>query len=74
MEMKKWLKENYKDCLKSVSFLLHSEHGFGQAPYEEISKEQFDELIKKIKPIEQIEIGSNELDMQDCDKGSCPIK
>jgi hypothetical protein len=38
-EIKQWLKENYKDSVKSVSFLLHSEHGFKQAPYEEITKE-----------------------------------
>ena len=39
-ELKEWLKANYNEHLKSVSFLLHSEHGFLQAPYEEILKEE----------------------------------
>ena len=29
---------------KSLSFLLHSEHGFKQAPYEEITQEQYEAL------------------------------
>jgi ribonucleoside-triphosphate reductase (thioredoxin) len=34
-EIKKYLKKHYKNSHKSLSFLLHSEHGFAQAPYEE---------------------------------------
>jgi hypothetical protein len=32
-EIKKYLAKNYKNNHKSLSFLLHSEHGFKQAPY-----------------------------------------
>ena len=73
-EIKKWLKDNYKDTLKSVSFLLHSEHGFIQAPYEEITKEKYEELIKNIKPIFNNNLGQGELNIENCIIGSCPIK
>lgn len=74
VDIKKWLKENYKDNVKSVSFLLHNEHGFIQAPYEEITKEKYELLSAKIKPITSINIESGSLDVDECSKGSCPIK
>eukprot|EP00961_Rhodomonas_salina_P291633 3932175-Rhodomonas_salina.2 len=49
--IKKWLAANYTNKLKSCSFLLHSDHGFQQAPYEEISKELYDEMKAKSIPI-----------------------
>jgi len=75
-EIKKWLNENYNDNIKSCSFLLHNEHGFKQAPYEEISKEKYEELIKKVIPITSGKINNmkdNELS-SDCVGGSCPIR
>ena len=38
-----WLHDNYINT-KSVSFLLHSDHGFDQAPLEEITKERYEEM------------------------------
>ena len=73
-EIKKWLKENYKDNLKSVSFLLHNEHGFGQAPYEEISQARYLEMIAQVKPIDHHQIQGNTLDVEECKTGSCPIR
>ena len=58
--------------VKSVSFLLHSEHGFKQAPYEEITEAQYKELSSKIKQVKSVTSGDNLLD--DCAGGSCPIK
>lgn len=73
--IKKWLKDNYNLSVKSVSFLLHSEHGFKQAPYEEISKEEFDELNSKVKPITGIDsIEGLEDSEEECDSGACPVK
>lgn len=72
-EIKKWLKEYYKDNIKSVSFILHSDHGFEQAPYVEIAKEEYENLIKNIKPIKDLEIGSEGNLIDEC-KGACPIK
>ena len=73
-EIKRWLKENYKDSLKSVSFLLHSEHGFFQSPYEEITEDKYKETVAKIKPLHHSIIGSGNLDIDECKGGSCPIK
>jgi hypothetical protein len=73
-EIKQWLSKNYNFCLKTVSFLLHSEHGFDQAPLEEITKEQFEELSSKVKKIESLSAtGDFEMDAE-CATGVCPIK
>jgi adenosylcobalamin-dependent ribonucleoside-triphosphate reductase len=77
-ELKEWLKTNYNEHLKSVSFLLHSEHGFLQAPYEEILKEEYDEMMSKVialdfdMQIQQMDVDESE--MIGCTNGSCPIR
>lgn len=71
--IKAYLKRNYRDGHKSLSFLLHSEHGFIQAPYEEISKEQYDELVARTRVItytSKAEFDSND----ECASGACPIR
>jgi ribonucleoside-diphosphate reductase alpha chain/ribonucleoside-triphosphate reductase len=72
-EIKEWMKEHYQNSLKTVSFLLHNDHGFDQAPYEEITKEEYEKMASKIKPMETIETGEvlNELE---CAGGSCPVR
>lgn len=72
--IKQWLKEHYKDGIKSVSFLLHKEHGFKQAPYEEITKEQYEERIAKVKPLKDIIVENKHIDFEECKSGACPIK
>jgi adenosylcobalamin-dependent ribonucleoside-triphosphate reductase len=73
--IKAWLLENYNDGIKSVSFLLHNEHGFKQAPYEEISKEEYEEYASKVTPITSGNINENDmLDSFECVGGVCPIK
>lgn len=72
-EIKKYLARNYKTSHKSLSFLLHSNHGFDQAPYEEVSKEVYDDLVSKTRLITAI--SSAEFDGDDeCVTGACPIK
>lgn len=74
-EIKSWLKDNYNNSVKSVSFLLHNEHGFKQAPLEEITKEQYEEYSKLVKPIMSGEIKEEDLlDSFECVGGTCPIK
>jgi ribonucleoside-triphosphate reductase len=75
-ELKAWLKNNYKNSIKSVSFLLRQNHGFKQAPYEEINQEQYEKLKNKVKPLKNIEsnIGSDTLEGLECEGGACPIK
>jgi ribonucleoside-triphosphate reductase len=77
--IKEWLKNNYNDNVKSVSFLLHSEHGFDQAPYEKISKEQYEELTSKITPITSVEgicftVEDEDTILSDCLGGACPVR
>lgn len=73
-EIREWLKDNYIN-VKSVSFLLHSEHGFEQAPYEEITKEQYEEMAAKVTPITSVgNLSMEDLDIQDCEGGACPVR
>lgn len=72
-EIKEYLKANYKDNHKTLSFLLHSEHGFKQAPLEEITKEAYDALVKRTRPIGFV--GAVEFEgSDDCASGACPIR
>jgi len=75
-DIKKWLQKNYSNKVKSVSFLLHSEHGFALAPYEEINKDLYDKLRLKIKESMSFvdNINNLSIDNLDCDTGACPIK
>ena len=41
--------EAYEDTLKAISFLPLKEHGYEQAPYEEITKEKYEEMIKDLQ-------------------------
>lgn len=75
-DIKKWLNSNYNENLKTVSFLLHNEHGFQQAPLEEITEEQYNELKKNTKLITSVNNIEEEsiLDSFECEGGHCPIK
>lgn len=72
--IKGWLRQNLATSLKSVSFLLHSEHGFDQAPYEEITPEEYDEMVKHID-MSKLHITSSDL-LSDisCPSGACPVR
>jgi intein/homing endonuclease len=54
-EIKEWLSKNYNNSIKSVSFLLHSDHGFQQAPMEAIDKKTYDEMVKNSTLITSVE-------------------
>jgi ribonucleoside-triphosphate reductase len=73
-EIKTWLKQHYNNSIKSVSFLLHQDHGFDQAPYEEITKEQYDDLVAKTRPIMSGSVSESEMDLDECATGACPVK
>ena len=73
-EIKEWLANNY-NTVKSVSFLLHNEHGFVQAPLEEISKDRYEKMKSKVYPIHGISaVQFSDLDISECDNGSCPVR
>ena len=73
--IKEWMAQNYESSLKSVSFLLHSEHGFDQAPYEEMDENKYKELVsytQRITP-QAVQAYNDMLD-EECATGSCPIR
>lgn len=74
--IKEWLANNFNHSVKTISFLLHSEHGFIQAPLEEITAEEFVRLSKGTKPITQGgELNGDEgIDLSECIGGVCPIR
>lgn len=72
-EIKDYLMKNYRNNHKSLSFLLHSDHGFAQAPYEEVTKEQYDELVKKTEIITAVESAEFE-GGDECAGGVCPVR
>lgn len=47
MEVGAWVYKNF-DKVSGISFLPHSEHTYKQAPYQEISKEEYEVLIDKM--------------------------
>ncbi len=72
--IKGWLADNYVNT-KSVSFLLHSEHGFDQAPLEEITKGRYLEMKEKVAPITSLDsLNMDDIDIADCDTGACPVR
>ena len=73
-DIKKYLKEHFKNEMKTVSFLLYYGHGFDQAPYETISEEVYNEMVSKTRPITSIEIKEDDMEMAECAGGACPIK
>lgn len=72
-EIKKYLAKNYKNNHKSLSFLLHSDHGFKQAPYEEITKEAYDALVSKTTLITKVDEATFD-GGDECATGACPVK
>lgn len=73
-DIKQYLAENYSSNFKTVSFLLYYGHGFVQAPYETISEELYNEMVKNVTPITSVEIKETDFDILDCESGACPIK
>lgn len=70
-----WLLRQYPEAVKSISFLRHTAHGFVQAPYEEISKDEYERLVATVEPISKItENDQNSPITEECDSGGCPIR
>jgi adenosylcobalamin-dependent ribonucleoside-triphosphate reductase len=74
-DIKEWLANNYNFSVKSVSFLLHSGHGFDQAPMEEISETRYHEERSNVTPITSLDsVELDDVDIADCDTGACPVR
>jgi ribonucleoside-triphosphate reductase len=63
-----------EDKLKSISFLPIKEHGYKQAPYEEISRERYEEMASKIKPLLLDDTRDRAIGERFCDSDRCEIK
>lgn len=75
-EIKEWLRKNYNDGVKTVSFMLRKDNGWDQAPYEEITEEVYNDLVEASTPIAHIAaIREDEVSaIDECAGGVCPIK
>ncbi len=69
----KHILECYEDKLKSVSFLPIKEHGYKQAPYEEITREKYEEMVSKVKPIVLDETKDRAIGEKFCDSDKCQV-
>jgi hypothetical protein len=72
-DIKAYLKRQLPKSIKSVSFLLHTDHGFDQAPLEAITEDQYREMTSKTRPITSVD-GTDLLDSFECVSGACPTK
>lgn len=77
-KIKEYLQKYYRDNFKTCSFNMRDGGKYAQLPYEEITKEQYDEMIAKCEPIDTLYVDDtitpeSELDME-CRNGMCPIK
>jgi len=75
-DIKEWLSNNYTDSVKSVSFLLHSDHNFPLPPYEEITEDEYKKMVAKVDfsvPL-VLDASGTELDPSECATGACPIR
>ena len=74
-EIQKWLEKNYKNSIKSVSFLLHTDHNFPLPPYEEITEAEYEKSLASIDlSVPLVAVGSDSVDFDDCNTGACPIR
>lgn len=73
-EIREYLSDNYNRNFKTVSFLLHSEHGFVQAPLEAITEEQYEEMRAATTPITSFDAVLALDESAECEGGACPIR
>ena len=65
--------EMYETRLKAVSFLRYEETGYEQAPYEPITKEQYEEMSSNVTPIQRIETEEAGKGTKFCDGEYCEL-
>ncbi len=65
--------EMYETRLKAVSFLRYEETGYVQAPYEPITKEQYEEMSKNINPVQRFSTEEGGARTKFCDSDHCEL-
>jgi ribonucleoside-triphosphate reductase len=63
----------YSTRLKAVSFLKYKETGYVQAPYEPCTREQYEQLVSQVTPIQRIDTHSQGIGERFCTNDSCEI-
>ncbi|HMF32668.1 MAG TPA: hypothetical protein VKK79_14690, partial [Candidatus Lokiarchaeia archaeon] len=63
----------YEDKIKGASFLPLKDHGYVQAPYEEITQEQFEEMTKDLQPINLEQLEERSIGSVYCDGENCQL-
>jgi len=71
--IRQYLMKNFNKNFKSLSFLRHEGHGFDQAPYEEISEEEYLRRVATSTPITSASVVEYE-GTDECASGVCPIR
>jgi len=78
-EVGAWVYNNF-DYIVGVSFLPYSEHNYKQAPYEAISKEKYEELLKQLPVVDFSKLSLYEIEDETtgsqtlaCVAGGCEI-
>jgi len=65
--------EMYETRLKAVSFLRYEETGYVQAPYEPITREQYEAMSENITPVQRFDTNEGGEGTKFCDGDSCII-
>ncbi len=64
----------YKYDLKSISFLPKVESGaYAQMPYEAITKEKYDEMASKLRPLKLVEMSQESVGEKYCNNDTCEV-
>jgi ribonucleoside-triphosphate reductase (thioredoxin) len=63
--------EAYEDRLKGIAFLPAAHHGYEQPPYEEISPDEYERMVAKIRPLGGEVQHEHELEARFCEGGAC---
>jgi hypothetical protein len=74
-EIRPYLEDFYRDHIKTISFSMH-QHGFRQAPFESITREQYEDYSRQVKPLTRFgnDHGDFVIGTQECDSGVCPAR
>jgi len=63
----------YEDRLKALVFLPSRGHGYVQPPYEEISKQEYEEMKSSLKPLKVALEHEHMLEARFCEGGICDV-
>ncbi|MGD2174638.1 MAG: hypothetical protein PVJ27_04475 [Candidatus Brocadiaceae bacterium] len=64
----------YEDRLKAIVFLPSRGHGYEQPPYEQINREEYEEIVAGLEPLTGELRHEEELEARFCEGGVCDIE